>query len=201
MPLSNPNGNPLAESEPNHVDPIEIIEPMQVDKDITENHEHIGDEDESNKIEDTEKQFHDVMEKIKALYFDRIKHDATGYAKAFKTLEMHIDRMPKTNDSALQDAVFKFGENSTKAVTPATRKKGKNMRVQSTAISRRFHAIRGSQAALRGAPRKGHTGSKKETDENGIVRYKLPGAKKKKTAQNHLLSSAVEVIRGASKKH
>ena len=106
---------------------------------------------------------------MKALYFDRIKHDATGYAKAFKTLELHIDRMPKTNDSALQDAVCKFGENSTNAVTAKTKKNGKKMNVQSTTVSRRVNVTRGRQAALRGAPRKGHTGPTREIDENGMV--------------------------------
>ena len=51
---------------------------------------------------------------------------------------------------------------------------------QSTALSRRVNVTRGRQAALRGAPRKGHTGKKHETDENGIVRFKLPGSKKKR---------------------
>ena len=211
MPLSIPGGNPLLENEPNYVEPVETIEPMLVDdipddipedipESIPEASEKNKDSHEENQIEETEIQFNNVLEKMKALYFDRIKHDATGYAKAFKTLELHIDRMPKTNDSALQDAVCKFGENSTNAVTATTKKNGKKMNVQSTTVSRRVNVTRGRQAALRGAPRKGHTGPTREIDENGIVRHKLPGAKKKKM-QIHLLSKAVNEVRGASKKH
>ena len=53
VPLSNPNKNLVEESEPDHVEPVEIVEPMQVDEDIPKNHEHAEDEHEE-KNEDRE---------------------------------------------------------------------------------------------------------------------------------------------------
>ena len=50
MPLSNPNKNQVEESEPDHVEPVEIVEPMQMDDDISDKHEHAEDKHDKKKL-------------------------------------------------------------------------------------------------------------------------------------------------------
>ena len=63
--------------------------------------------------------------------------------------------------------------------------------------------MRGSRVALSGAPRK-ETGVTRQPvvgEEEEVVYFKLPGAKKKKAKNKHDIMDAVDNVRGAEKKH
>ena len=80
--------------------------------------------------------------------------------------------------------------------------------VQSTAVSRRLHKMRGSRVAVQGRSRLGSklliqltVGGDGEEDE-GIVRHKLPAAnKKRKKFASHSLAAAVSANKPPVKKH
>ena len=74
--------------------------------------------------------------------------------------------------------------------------------VQVTARSRRKYTMRGSRVAQSGAPRKenGLTRQLVVGEEEDVVYYKLPGAKKKQKKGKHDIMYAVDNVRGAEKK-
>ena len=63
--------------------------------------------------------------------------------------------------------------------------------------------MRGSRVAQSGAPRKenGLTRQLVVGEEEDVVYYKLPGAKKKQKKNKHDIMDAVDNVRGAEKKH
>ena len=75
--------------------------------------------------------------------------------------------------------------------------------VQVTARSRRKYTMRGSRVAQSGAPRKenGLTRQLVVGEEEDVVYYKLPGAKKKQKKNKHDIMDAVDKVRGAEKIH
>ena len=89
----------------------------------------------------------EILENIRSVYTERMKEDICGYEKALKSFENHVTRMPKTNDAALQKALFCFGESVTMAISVQKRKKGSKIPVQVTAKARRRYKIRGSRVA------------------------------------------------------
>ena len=81
--------------------------------------------------------------------------------------------------------------------------------VQSTAVSRRLHKMRGSRVAVQGRSRLGArvvtqmtVGDDGEDEDEGVVRHKLPaGTKKRKKASSHSLAAAVSANKRPVKKH
>ena len=110
--------------------------------------------------------------------------------------------MPKLNDAALQKALCNFGQESFAPMKTSKRKKAHMIPVQVTARSRRKYTMRGSRVAQSGAPRKesGLTRQLDVREDDEVVYYKLPGAKKKAKKNKHDLMDAVDNIRGAGKK-
>ena len=81
--------------------------------------------------------------------------------------------------------------------------------MQSTAVSRRLHKMRGSRVAVQGRSRLGvglvtqlTVGDEGEEEDEGVVRHKLPaGTKKRKKASSHSLAAAVSANKRPVKKH
>ena len=67
----------------------------------------------------------------------------------------------------------------------------------------RKYTMRGSRVALSGAPRKesGLTRQLLVGEEDEVLYFKLPGAKKKQNKHKHDIMDAVDNARGAEKKH
>ena len=82
-------------------------------------------------------------------------------------------------------------------------KKGKVIPVQSTATARLVKKHSGKKVANLGRRRKDQTKRKQLNieEDSESVWYSLPQQKKKKTAQPHSLSRAVDENRSAPKKH
>ena len=144
-----------------------------------------------------------VLFKLQSILSDRIEHDPKGYKKSLSIFEKHLDRMPKMNDTTLQKALCTFGQESFAPVRMSKQKKARMIPIQVTARSRRKYTMRGSRVAQGGAPRKenGLTRQLVVGEEEDVVYYKLPGAKKKQKKNKHDIMDAVDNVREAEKKH
>ena len=102
-----------------------------------------------------------------------------------------------TQQTALQKALCTFGQESFAPVRMSKQKKARMIPVQVTARSRRKYTMRGSRVAQR--IENGLTRQLVVGEEEDVVYYKLPGAKKKQKKNKHDIIDAVDNVRGAEK--
>ena len=174
--------------------------------DITEGNESREEADDMHeeKVEELKTRLKNTLAKLEGRIAGRIDNDVKGYEKALKIFEKHVDNLPKTTDSALQNSLCKFAETSAPALSVTQRKNGRYINVQATSKSRRTFKLRGSRSAYFGAPTK--VQKKKVqmvvTDLDEVLGHKLPGMSKKKKKKNpHNLMRSVNAGRSAEKKH
>ena len=173
--------------------------------DVDEVQEDSESADESNeeKVEEVKTKLKRSLAVLEGKIGQRMDKDILGYENALKIFEKHVERLPATTDSALQNALCKFGETSTPAVSVTKRKKGKYINVQATSRSRRSIQLRGNRAAYFGAPRKAqHLRIQMcVTETDDVFGHKLPGlSKKKKKKHPHDLMKSVNAERAAERK-
>ena len=63
-----------------------------------------------------------LLDTMNNMFAERIPHDVKGYEKALKSHESHLKKLPKTKDSALQKALYTFGEQQTQSLRGGKRK-------------------------------------------------------------------------------
>ena len=95
----------------------EVADNVEEVTDYVEEVNHRGDiptmEDREIRIAEANRKLDVVLQKMKSIYINRIPNDINGYEKALDTMEKHIDRIPVTNDAALQRAACTFGQHET----------------------------------------------------------------------------------------
>ena len=175
-----------------------------IDEDEVEEDYDMAEESNEEKAEELKDKLKNTLALLEGKIAQRIDKDIRGYEKALKIFEKHVERLPVTTDSALQNSLCKFGETSTPAVSVTKRKKGKYINVQVTSRSRRAIPLRGSRAAYFGAPRKAQQPRMQMcvTDTDDVFAHTLPGlSKKKKKKHPHDLMKSVKAGRAAERKH
>ena len=112
LPLSDPkNTDQTASNTANQFWDMGEEEPER-DTNVEEVDMEIGnDNDDQDEIEEAKMQLETVFSKLKEKILVRVPHDPKGYKKSLRSLEKHLDRMPK-KDAALQKALCTFGQES-----------------------------------------------------------------------------------------
>ena len=134
----------------------------------------------------------------------RIDNDFLGYKTSINTFTKQLEKLQNVKkDSALQKTLCSFGKTVTEPLSQGKRKKLGIIPVQVTAKSRRIYKLRGSRTAIMGAPTKSQALKRQLniTDEDEIVRHKVPTLKRPKQKQKHSLENDVGLNRRSSKKH
>ena len=156
QPLSDPHiPNCIGDSisiEEGEAEDVELAEDqtldeMNIDNEIEDGNENEILQDNSERIKIANEKLDDVLESIRELFKKRIPHDISGYEKALKSIKNHVNRLPMTNDGALQKALHTFGQIESESLTGGKRKKGSKIPVQTTSIARRRYQLRGSRVA------------------------------------------------------
>ena len=147
QPLSDPNGRPCENSRLDLNRKLELEESTEAFENTSDMSLGVIEEPTAERVDRAKAKLDEILENIRSVYTERMKEDICGYEKALKSFENHVTRMPKTNDAALQKALFCFGESVTMAISVQKRKKGSKIPVQVTAKARRRYKIRGSRVA------------------------------------------------------
>ena len=170
-----------------------------------ENLRNIENDFDAKNCEAVQLKFKEALEVLNKTIEDRVSGDVKGFEKSVNSFASQVQKISKIkSDSALHKVLFNFGKSATQAISLGKRKKLGRIPVQVTARSRRVFKIRGKRPAKAGAPTKQQALKRQleVTEEEEILRHKLPGpSKKSKKKQVHKLSKAVEENRSASKKH
>ena len=111
--------------EEGEAEDVELAEDQTLDEmNIEDGNENEILQDNSERIKIANEKLDDVLESIRELFKKRIPHDITGYEKALKSIKNHVNRLPMTNDGALQKALHTFGQIESESLTGGKRKKG-----------------------------------------------------------------------------
>ena len=133
QPLSDPHiPNCIGDSistEEGEAEDVELAEDqtldeMNIDNEIEDGNENEILQDNSERIKIANEKLDDVLESIRELFKKRIPHNISGYEKALKSIKNHVNRLPMTNDGALQKALHTFGQIESESLTGGKRKKG-----------------------------------------------------------------------------
>ena len=77
---------------------------------IHEEHENdeVADDSHEEQVEEIKLRLRESLAKLENQICERIANDKNGYEKALKIFEKHVENLPKTNDSAIQNSLCKY---------------------------------------------------------------------------------------------